>query len=242
MKAIRRPRKAPSVLVIVQNLPVPFDRRVWLECQALVDAGYRVAVICPKGKGDPSYEHLQGVDIYKYRPAPEANGMAGFLYEFGYSFAATLWLSVRAARRHGVHVIQACNPPDTFWALALLYRAFGVRFVYDQHDLCPELYRSRFSDGSPLVHRTLLALERMTYRTAHHVHRHERLLQTGGRESGITCRPRASLSYVPVRTPTSSSAGRWTWLTSAASTTSRSTSASWGHRMASTSSCGRRPT
>ena len=95
--------------------------------------------------------------------------MAGFLYEFGYSFAATLWLSVRAARRHGVHVIQACNPPDTFWALALLYRAFGVRFVYDQHDLCPELYRSRFSDGSRLVHWTLLALERMTYRTAHHV-------------------------------------------------------------------------
>jgi glycosyltransferase involved in cell wall biosynthesis len=157
------------VLIIVQNLPVPFDRRVWLESQALVAEGYRVAVICPKGEGDPDYEELDGVHVYKYRPAPSARGFTGFVGEFVYSFLATFWLSLRVARRHGVDVIQACNPPDTFWALALLYRPLGVRFVYDQHDLCPELYQSRFPTGPRVIHRMLLGLERFTYRTAHHV-------------------------------------------------------------------------
>jgi glycosyltransferase involved in cell wall biosynthesis len=165
-------RRAPAtgrILIIVQNLPVPFDRRVWLECQALVGAGYRVAVICPRGAGDPGHAQIDGVHLYKYRPPPPGSGFAGFAFEFAYSFLATLLLSMRVFRRHGFDVIQACNPPDTFWALALLYRPFGVKFVYDQHDLCPELYRSRFTGGSALVHRVLLGLERATYRTAHHV-------------------------------------------------------------------------
>ena len=70
------------VLIIVQNLPVPLDRRVWLECQALRGAGYDVSVICPKGPGDPDYEEIDGVHIYKYRPAPEARGLGGFVIEF----------------------------------------------------------------------------------------------------------------------------------------------------------------
>jgi glycosyltransferase involved in cell wall biosynthesis len=157
------------VLVIVQNLPVPFDRRVWLECQALAAAGYGVAVICPKGDGDPAYEELAGVHLHKYRAPPAGRGFVGFAFEFAYSFVATLLLSLRVFVRHRFDVIQACNPPDTFWALALLYRPLGVKFVYDQHDLCPELYRSRFPDGSALVHRVLLGLEGATYRAAHHV-------------------------------------------------------------------------
>jgi glycosyltransferase involved in cell wall biosynthesis len=157
------------VLIIVQNLPVPFDRRVWLECQALIGAGYDVAVICPKGGGDPGYQQVDGVHLYKYRPPPTGSGFAGFVIEFAYSFVATLVLSLRVFRRHGFDVIQACNPPDIFWLVALLYRPFGVRFVYDQHDLCPELYRSRFTRGSRLVHRLLLSLERATYWTADHV-------------------------------------------------------------------------
>jgi glycosyltransferase involved in cell wall biosynthesis len=112
---------------------------------------------------------LEGVHIYKYRPAPEARGMAGFVGEFAYSFLATLRLAAKAWRRRRFDVIQACNPPDTFWLLALLFRPFGVKFVYDQHDLCPELYESRFPNGSRLVKRVLLGLERATYRTAHHV-------------------------------------------------------------------------
>jgi asparagine synthase (glutamine-hydrolysing) len=162
-------RRPPAVLVIVQNLPVPFDRRVWLECLALRAAGFEVSVVCPKGCSDPAYEVLEGVHIYKYPPAPEARGMLGFVGEFAYSFLATLRLAVKAWRRRRFDVIQACNPPDTFWLLALFFRPFGVKFVYDQHDLCPELYESRFPDGSSLVTRILLALERATYRSAHHV-------------------------------------------------------------------------
>ncbi len=75
------------VLIVVQNLPVPLDRRVWLECRALVEAGYRVSVICPKGPGDPAYAELEGVRLHKYDPAPEASGLAGYLWEFGYSWA-----------------------------------------------------------------------------------------------------------------------------------------------------------
>jgi hypothetical protein len=165
----RSRRRPPAVLVIVQNLPVPFDRRVWLECQALRAAGFEVSVVCPKGCSDPAYEERDGIHIYKYAPAPEAHGMAGFVSEFAYSFLATLRLAVKAWRRRRFDVIQACNPPDTFWLLALFFRPLGVKFVYDQHDLCPELYESRFPNGSKLVGRALLALERATYRTAHHV-------------------------------------------------------------------------
>ncbi len=165
-----RPRR---VLVIVQNLPVPLDRRVWLECQALMARGYRVSVICPKGPGDPARQTLDGVEIYKYAPAPEASGLVGYVREFGYSWVRTALLSVAVWRRTGFDVIQACNPPDTYWLLALLWRVRGVRFVYDQHDLNPELYLSRFGEptslSARLQYRGLLWLERMTYRVANRV-------------------------------------------------------------------------
>jgi glycosyltransferase involved in cell wall biosynthesis len=161
------------VLIVVQNLPVPLDRRVWLECQALVEAGYRVSVICPKGPGDPAYAELDGVRLYKYRPAPPAAGLLGYLWEFGYSWLRTAGLARRAWRRDRFDVLQACNPPDTYWALALLFRHRGVRFVYDQHDLNPEVFRSRFGEPAGAVaklqYAALLWLERRTYRTAHHV-------------------------------------------------------------------------
>ena len=160
-------------MIIVQNLPVPLDRRVWLECQALVKAGYDVSVICPKGPGDPSRQTLDGVDIYKYRPAPPASGLLGYAEEFAYSWLRTAWLSLRVWRKRPFQVIQACNPPDTYWLLGRLWRRPGVRFVFDQHDLNPELFLSRFgkprSVGKRLQLKALLWLERMTYRTADHV-------------------------------------------------------------------------
>jgi glycosyltransferase involved in cell wall biosynthesis len=166
----RRDRTGPArVLIIVQNLPVPSDRRVWLECQALVSAGHEVTVICPKGDGDPAYEVLDGVRIYKYRPAPATEGVTSFVFEFAYCWLRTSWLALRAYVRHGFDVMQACNPPDTYFALAALFKVFGVRFVYDQHDLCPETYQSRFAEPSPLLSRALGSLERLTYRTADHV-------------------------------------------------------------------------
>jgi glycosyltransferase involved in cell wall biosynthesis len=158
------------VLIIVQNLPVPFDRRVWLECQALISAGYSVAVVCPKGRGDPAYEVIDSVELYKYRPYAPGGSKFSFVAEYAYSFIATAWTTLKARRRGRLAVIQACNPPDIFWPLALAFRAVeGSKFVFDHHDLCPELYESRFPGGAKLPYRGLLALERWTHRTADHV-------------------------------------------------------------------------
>src|SRR5579875_4211058 len=131
--------KRGRVLIIVQNLPVPFDRRVWLECQTLTKAGYQVAVVCPKGPGDPTKAVLEGVEMYKYRPYAPGGSKASFVLEYGYSFFATLWLSLRAAAAGRPSAVQACNPPDIFWPIGLLFRMlFRARFVFDHHDLCPE--------------------------------------------------------------------------------------------------------
>ncbi len=158
------------VLIIVQNLPVPFDRRVWLECRALVSAGYRVTVVCPKGSGDPAYEVVDGVELYKYRPYAPGGSKLGFVTEYAYSFLATAWLTLKARRSGRIRVIQACNPPDIFWPIAVAFRSTeGTKFVFDHHDLCPELYQSRFPDGPKLPYKMLRALERRTHRTADHV-------------------------------------------------------------------------
>ena len=167
MKSSRRARG--RVLIIVQNLPVPFDRRVWLEACALRDAGFQVSVVCPKGPGDPSFQEIDGVRIRKYAPPPPTSGTLSYAWEFAYCWARTFALVVRAAAREGFDVIQACNPPDTYWALAAPFKPFGKRFVFDQHDLCPEVYVSRFSDGSRVVTRALRLLERATYALADHV-------------------------------------------------------------------------
>lgn len=163
----------PHILIIVQNLPVPLDRRVWLECQALVNCGYRVSVICPKGPGDPTRQHIDGVDIYKYSPAPEAKGAAGFALEFAYSWIRTAIISLHVWRNRPFNVIQACNPPDTYWLLAAAWRTRGVRFVFDHHDLNPELFISRFGEPDDWLHRleyrALLWLERMTFWVADRV-------------------------------------------------------------------------
>ena len=160
----------PRILIIVQNLPLPFDRRVWLECQALVSAGYRVAAVCPKASGDPSYHVIDGVELYKYRPYAPGGSKLSFIAEYAYSFLATAWLTVKARRRGRFAAIQACNPPDIFWPIALAFRAVeGTKFVFDHHDLCPELFESRFPDGPRLPYRGLRALERRTHRSADHV-------------------------------------------------------------------------
>lgn len=158
------------VLIIVQNLPVPFDRRVWLECQALVSAGYRVAVVCPRGKGDPPYQVIDTVELYKYRPYAPGGSKLSFIMEYAYSFLATAWQVIKARRRGRFAAMQACNPPDIFWPIALWLRTVDrTKFVFDHHDLSPELFQSRFPDGPRLPYRGLLALERRTHRTADHV-------------------------------------------------------------------------
>jgi glycosyltransferase involved in cell wall biosynthesis len=157
------------VLIIVQNLPVPFDRRVWLECGALRAAGFEVSVVCPKGPGDPDREVMDGVSLYKYRPYSGKVGTLGFLFEYVYSFLATAWLTAKVWRQRRITVLQACNPPDIFWPIALFLRAWGTRFVFDHHDLCPELYESRFADAPRLPYWGLRFLEWCTQRSAHRV-------------------------------------------------------------------------
>ncbi|HET6743801.1 MAG TPA: glycosyltransferase family 4 protein [Kribbella sp.] len=160
----------PRVLIIIQNLWVPFDRRVWLECQALVAAGYDVTVVCPKGPGDPSYEVIDGVTVHKYKAYAPGGSKVSFVWEYAYSFLLTLRLVFRARRAGRFKVLQACNPPDIFWPIAMLLRRLdGTRFVFDHHDLCPELFQSRFGGTTSLPYKGLRFLERMTHRTADHV-------------------------------------------------------------------------
>jgi asparagine synthase (glutamine-hydrolysing) len=160
---------APHVCIVVQNLPVPFDRRVWLECRALRDAGYEVSVVCPKGPGDPAYQLHEGVHLFKYRAFPPITAQVAFLGEYSYAISASFAGLVRAWRRRPFSVVQLCNPPDVLWAAAVPFKALGVKVVFDQHDLCPELYASRFPDGPSVVARALVANERLTYALADQV-------------------------------------------------------------------------
>ena len=157
-----------NVLIIVQNLPVPFDRRVWQEATSLRRHGFGVAVICPKkGTYTAGYERLEDVDIYRYPLIYEADkGAAGYFVEFVYCWLATLWLTLKAYTHRPFHAIHACNPPDTFFALALLFRPLGVKFVFDHHDLCPEMYLAKGRARTGMLYRGLLMLERMTLKSA----------------------------------------------------------------------------
>jgi glycosyltransferase involved in cell wall biosynthesis len=160
-----------NVLIIVQNLPVPFDRRVWQEATSLRSHGFGVAVICPKkGRCTYSYERLEDVDIYRYPLVYEANkGVLGYFVEFVYCWVASLWLALKAYVHRPFHAIHACNPPDTFFALALLFRPLGVKFVFDHHDLCPEMFVAKGHNRTGILYRGLLMLERMTLSSAHAV-------------------------------------------------------------------------
>jgi glycosyltransferase involved in cell wall biosynthesis len=157
-----------NILIIVQNLPVPFDRRVWQEATSLQKAGFGVAVVCPKKKiYTKSYEELEGIHIYRYALIYEANdGVAGYFVEFIYCWIASLWLALKAYMHRPFHAIHACNPPDTFFALAMLFRPLGIKFVFDHHDLCPELYVAKGGRRGGFLHRALLMLEHLTFRSA----------------------------------------------------------------------------
>jgi glycosyltransferase involved in cell wall biosynthesis len=159
----------PHVVILVQNLPVPLDRRVWLECRALTEAGYQVSVICPKGEGDPVFEVLEGVRLHKYDPPPAASGVLGYGHEFAHCLFHTRRLLRHIAQERRIDAIQACNPPDTFFTLVGSYKRAGTKFVFDQHDLCPEVYAARFQRPSRALLRALRLLERGTYRAADHV-------------------------------------------------------------------------
>ena len=225
------------VLVIVQNLPVPFDRRVWLECQALISDGHQVAVVCPKGSDDPAHEVIDPLSCTSTGSYAPGSSKISFVAEYAYSFLATAWLTLKARRSGRFGVMQACNPPDIFWPIAMALRVLdGTRFVFDHHDLCPELYESRFPDGPRLPYRALRALERWTHRTADHVistnesYRDIAMKRSGKPAADVTVvRTGPDPERLGVASPTPSCA--------AAAGSSPPTSASWGRRMGWTSLC-----
>ena len=155
-----------GVLILVENLPVPFDRRVWQEACTLRDAGYAVSVICPTGKGyEQRHELLEDIAIYRYRLPFEAAGAFGYALEYGVALFWSFLLSLRVLVTRGFDIIHACNPPDLFFLLGGFYKLFGKKFVFDHHDLNPELYEAKFGRRD-FFHRLLVKLERWTFRTA----------------------------------------------------------------------------
>lgn len=156
------------VLVLVENLSVPFDRRVWQESRALADAGHEVVVVCPAGRGQDTEPEvvLDGVRILRYPLAAATGGPAGYVREYGVALWHTLRLALRVRREGPVDVVHACNPPDLLFLVALALRPSGARFLFDHHDLVPELFLSRFPGRGRALHRVSLLLERLTFRAA----------------------------------------------------------------------------
>jgi len=154
------------VLIIVENLPCPFDRRVMQEARTLAAAGYTVSIISPKAKGyDNSFERMAGNDIHRHSLPREADGALGYLLEYGVALCMEFWLSLKVLFGRGFDVIHACNPPDTIFLIGGFYKLFGKKFVFDHHDINPELYEAKFGKRG-FGHKLLTVLERLTFRTA----------------------------------------------------------------------------
>lgn len=160
-------KKPRRVLIVVENLPVPLDRRVWLEATTLTAHGYQVSVICPTGRGwDKQYEVIDGIHIYRYPEPVEAHsGAVAYAREYLHSLIHWFRLARKVRREQGFDVIQGCNPPDLIFLLALWYRWRGVRYLFDHHDVCPELFEAKFGRKG-LLYKIMLIWERMTFATA----------------------------------------------------------------------------
>lgn len=152
-----------KVLIIVENLPVPFDSRVWKEALALQKAGYEVTVLCPKGKGyERGYEVLNGVHIYRHPMPKEGNSAAGYLWEYACALLWEIVYSWRIWLRRGFDVIQGCNPPDNIFIVALPFKVFGVKYIFDHHDVIPELYLSKY-EKKGMLYKIQAWLEKLTF-------------------------------------------------------------------------------
>lgn len=145
---------------------MPVDKRVWKEACALRDAGYRVSVICPKGKSihREAYELLEGIEIYRHR-GWEASSILGYFLEYTLALSAEFILTLKVFARTRFRILQACNPPDTIFLIALFLKLFGVRFIFDHHDLSPELFEAKFGERT-FLHGIVRLLERCSFQVA----------------------------------------------------------------------------
>jgi glycosyltransferase involved in cell wall biosynthesis len=153
-----------KVLIIVENMSVPFDPRVWKEASSLQKNGFEVTVLCPRTKGqEQGHEVIDGVHIYRHPLPKEGHGFFGYMLEYScalfWEFLYSWWICLR----HGFHVIQACNPPDNIFLVALPFRLLGVKFIFDHHDANPELYVAKYGNRG-IVYKVQVWLEKMSYR------------------------------------------------------------------------------
>jgi glycosyltransferase involved in cell wall biosynthesis len=153
-----------KVLIIVENLPIPFDPRVWKEACALKKAGYEVAVLSPKAKGyTKTHELLEDIHVYRHPMPKEGDSALGYLWEYA---CALFWEHLFAwwiFMTRGFHVIQGCNPPDNIFLVALPFRLFGVKYIFDHHDVNPELYFAKY-ERKDFFYNAQVWLEKLTYR------------------------------------------------------------------------------
>ena len=158
--------KGKHILFIVENLPVPFDRRVWQEATTLREEGADVSIICPQMKGyTEAFEVLEGIEIYRHPLPFEARGAIGYLFEYG---AAIYWewkLARKIYRKKPFHIVHGCNPPDLIYLTAKQFRRKGVQYVFDHHDINPELYIAKY-DKKDFFYKLMLYFERQTFKHA----------------------------------------------------------------------------
>jgi glycosyltransferase involved in cell wall biosynthesis len=183
---LEKPLAGRKVLIVVENLPTPFDRRVWHECRTLTAAGAQVCVICPIGKGyEKRYELIEGVHIYRHSLPLEAKGALGFLLEYSAALFHETRLAWKVYFKHGFDTLQGCNPPDLIFLIAWQFKLFGVRYIFDHHDINPELYEAKFNRRG-LFWRLMLVFERINFWTANAVistnNSYAEIAQTRGRK------------------------------------------------------------
>lgn len=156
-----------KVLFIVENLPSPFDRRVWQEATTLRDNGFTVSIICPTGKGfEKKFEIIDGIAIYRHNLPTEGSGALGYLVEYSAALFWEFWLAWKVLRQRGFDVIHACNPPDDIFLVGGFFKIFlRKKFLFDHHDINPELYLAKFGKKD-FLYKLMVFLERMTFRTA----------------------------------------------------------------------------
>ncbi|MEM9310798.1 MAG: glycosyltransferase family 4 protein [Pseudomonadota bacterium] len=161
-----QPLSGKHVLIVVENLPLPFDRRVWQEARTLKAAGAAVSIICPVGKGhEERYEVIEGIEIHRHPLPLEASGALGFLLEYSAALFWETWLAWQIFFKHRFDVIQGCNPPDLIFLVAAPFKLFGVKYIFDHHDINPELYEAKFGRRG-FFWRLMVAFERLTFRFA----------------------------------------------------------------------------
>ena len=160
------PLAGRKVLIIVENLPLPFDRRVWHESRTLTAAGAQVAVICPTGKGyEARYEEIDGVHIYRHSLPLDAKGASGYLLEYGAALFHETRLAWKIFFKHGFDTIQGCNPPDLLFLIAWQFRLFGKRYIFDHHDINPELYEAKFNRRG-FFWKLMVLFEKLNFKSA----------------------------------------------------------------------------